>query len=89
MGDLLIYYLQQAYLRLQRRPWDEAAEMAIINEPLPKPMVPDNFESTSSKCHQGDALTQIVQDSKVLFSCLSWLCSIVALTQTYAGLCMD
>jgi hypothetical protein len=65
MGDLLVYYLQQAYLRLQYEPWNEAAEMAIIKEPLPKPMVPDNFESASSKCHQGNALTQIVQDTKV------------------------
>jgi hypothetical protein len=72
MGDLLAYYLQQAYLRLQYEPWDEAAEMAIVNEPLPKPMVPDNFESKSSKCHQGKALTDIVQDAKVqaLFNCL-------------------
>jgi hypothetical protein len=64
MGDLLAYYLQNAYLGLQYQPWNEA-EMAIINRPLPKPMVPDNYESSSSKCHQGESLIQIVQDKMV------------------------
>jgi hypothetical protein len=64
MADLLAYLLQKTYLGLQSRPWSEA-EMALVNEPLPNPMIPGNFELTSNRCHVSERLVHIVEDQLV------------------------
>lgn len=50
MADLVIGFLQMAGASVATSPFNAAGEMRYVEEQLPEPMLPGNFESLSTAC---------------------------------------